>query len=182
MSITVLEPGADVLTLEEVKDHLRVDHDDDDLRIIGLIAAVAEHHSLKLDKALTVQTLLWTADEGFRCSTRFLWLPFPPVREIVAVRYDDDGVATPYDPTTYTVHNLASDHRAWIQMSGSIAAQLVTEVEFIAGYDTVPPSIAQSMKMLISRLYAQTGEMTPTTLAEDRAIYDLMSPFRPMIV
>ena len=41
--VLIAPSSAPVVTLEEAKRHLRVDHDDDDALIAGMIAAAASH-------------------------------------------------------------------------------------------------------------------------------------------
>lgn len=94
MPVIVVEPPADpVVSLKEAKAHLRVDHDDDDDYIEGLVAAATatiDGPDGWLGRCLVEQTLEWLGDEFGICDIR---LPYPPIVEIESVVYDDDNGA-----------------------------------------------------------------------------------------
>ena len=93
MSIIVIDPPEDlVVSLEEAKVHLRVDHDDDDDYIEALIAAATatiDGPDGWLGRALVEQTLEWQGNQFCGDVT----LGYPPLINIVSVKYiDTDGV------------------------------------------------------------------------------------------
>nr|WP_278520059.1 head-tail connector protein [Brucella anthropi] len=93
--ITAPEP---VVTLEEAKRHLIVDHDDDDDLIRSLIASATmwlDGPTGWLGRSLGVQTLELRACDFFSLSCQFdiIPLPFPPVLEIISISYLDSNDA-----------------------------------------------------------------------------------------
>lgn len=113
MPLRLLEaPTLEVVTLDEVKGHLRVDSDDDDDLIAGYIATAMQ--SLDAEKGALERCLApqrWAMDlDGFpadpdrrqwRRHTReiqreleIVWLPLPPVTSIDLVTYVDPDGAT----------------------------------------------------------------------------------------
>src|SRR5690606_35307910 len=77
--VLITAPTAAVVTMGEAKRHLRVDHDDDDALIGGMIAGVVEHLDPAgkgwLGRALQPQTWELRLD-AFPCGP--ITLPYPP--------------------------------------------------------------------------------------------------------
>lgn len=91
-AVLITAPAADVLTLAEVKQHLRVDHsDEDDVITRCRDAAINQLDPAAggwLGRALRLQTWELRLD-GFPCHE--IPLPYPPFSEIVSFKYDDTG-------------------------------------------------------------------------------------------
>lgn len=93
-AVLITPPTVPVVTLEEAKAHLRVDHADDDALIGGMIAAAVGHldpaGSGWLGRALRPQTWELRLD-AFPCGP--IHIPYPPLISVESVKYDDaDGV------------------------------------------------------------------------------------------
>jgi uncharacterized phiE125 gp8 family phage protein len=103
MSVVVIDPPEyPVVSLEEAKVHLRVDHDDDNDYIESLVAvatATIDGPTGWLGRCLVEQTLEWRGSGFGPCDGR---LPYPPVAEIESVKYDDGaGVEQTIPDTDY---------------------------------------------------------------------------------
>lgn len=89
--VLVTPPTADVVSIEEVRAHLRVDHSDDDAMIATLIKAAISHfdgYSGVLGRALVTQT--WRQDlAGFYRTDGKIRLSVGPVQDISSVKYYD---------------------------------------------------------------------------------------------
>lgn len=92
--VRVIEAPDPIVSLEEAKKHLIVDHNDDD----DLIRALIESATTWIDgptgwlgRSLGVQTLeLRTCDfYSLSCQSDTIPLPFPPVLQIVSISYRD---------------------------------------------------------------------------------------------
>lgn len=90
-------PVGDVVTLAEAKEHLRVEHTAEDALIADLVTAAVEKFDARhgiLGRALLTQD--WGV--GFSAAQvaglgRKVILPFPPVQDVLSVRYvDRDGI------------------------------------------------------------------------------------------
>jgi uncharacterized phiE125 gp8 family phage protein len=131
MRYTVITPPvAEPISLEEVKQHLRVDLQDDDELITGYIRAARELVEVETQRKFCTQTLLFTADaftEPYQGDNWCGWLPtslqsrhrmeFPitPVRAITAFAYtDENGVAQTLDPSAYVLNAPSMDEPAWV--------------------------------------------------------------------
>jgi uncharacterized phiE125 gp8 family phage protein len=98
--VLITPPTADVLSRDDVKKHLRVDFDDDNALIDGMIAAAVNQLDPAgggwLGRALRPQTWevrlpsFWQHDcFDHRYGVDAIVLPYPPLISIVSVKYDD---------------------------------------------------------------------------------------------
>lgn len=82
----VSPPSGYPITLDDVKDHSRIEIPDDDILISGLIAAAVDFVEYTTGRALLTQVWDYYIDE-LPCET--LEIPKPPLQEIVSVKYLD---------------------------------------------------------------------------------------------
>ncbi len=102
--VRTADPPA-LLSLDEAKDHLRIDLavTDDDQRIQALIVAAEAHldgWSGWLGRCILVQA--WTVTS---CGFTFTRLPFPDVRSAEVTYLDPAGASQVLDPSAYRVAN-----------------------------------------------------------------------------
>lgn len=107
MRVLVITPPGELVSLDDAKKHLRVDHEDDDAYITGLVAAAVawlDGPAGWLGRALGIQTLELVTDRfGDGCRT-WIDIPYPPLIDIVSINYiNSDGVETTLDPDAYEV-------------------------------------------------------------------------------
>jgi len=86
--VQTVAPTAEPVSLEEAKWHLRIDTDDNDYIIEGLIKAAREHAEAVLNRALLSQTWCmyledWPDDEDY------IEIPYPPLQSITSIIYTD---------------------------------------------------------------------------------------------
>jgi uncharacterized phiE125 gp8 family phage protein len=151
-----------VLPLADAKNHLRVEHDDDDTLITGMIAAVVQNLDGRdgwLGRALAEQT--WELRLPGFCGPE-ITIPLPPLIEVESVTYHDAAEA---------LQTLSTDDYEVVGAGGSARARVVlrhgrrwpavgrrTEavvVRFRAGYgsEAAPPPVKQAVRMLLADLY-----------------------------
>ena len=100
--VQVTPPTVEPVTLGEVKEHARIDYNDDDATIARMVlAAVRELDGYEglLGRAIMEQT--WR--QPFRAWSRTLQLPMPGARDVVVAYIDQDGVEQTVDPALYEV-------------------------------------------------------------------------------
>lgn len=92
MALKLITPATDTpISLQEAKDHLRVNHTDDDALIALLIKSVTDYVEGPygfLARALINQTWELTIDSF---PTNEVKIPLPPLIEVVSIDYDDAG-------------------------------------------------------------------------------------------
>ena len=93
-------PAIEPVTLEELKDHLRVDSVDEDALLTGLLAAAREWCEGFQNRAYITQTLQLWLDEW--PAGNAIVLPRPPLQSVASVKYYGT------DDTEYTQIGRAS--------------------------------------------------------------------------
>ncbi len=170
MSLILIEPPqSDPATLDEVKQHIRVDHDDEDERIVDFIRTATQHldgYDGILGRCLSIQTWRLTLD---RLAGEIV-LPLPPCQEVVSITYKDTaGAIQTMPPATYEVLGLGDSSGARIRPAPGQAwpsvqaTPEVASITFIAGYpddagsppsSTVPEPIRTAIKLHAAHLFA----------------------------
>ena len=190
--VLITAPAALPVALPDVKQHLRVDHDDENSLITAYIEAATAHldgYSGALGRALINQE--WRQDfDGF---CRILRLPLPNV-SAAAVTYDDaDGVEQTVAGGSF---RILSDH-----ISAYVAASLDTvwpsarmdagsvRVTFTAGFGDepadVPASLRSAILLMVGDLYenrATVSERGSGRIDMSTTVNALIAPYRRMTV
>ena len=174
--VSVVTPPADApITLDAIKAHLRVEHDDDDTLLSEMIASAVDWidgasvagSSVTgwLGRSLYPRTLRLTLD---RPPCRVVRLPGPPVTAIntITVRDSDDDLTVIYDSdvgSPVDTIGLVSDFTAEpaairpddaIGWPSDIKNDIdAVRIEYVAGYTDVPPAISQWLKLVVGKLY-----------------------------
>lgn len=197
-------PGAEPLTLEETRLHLRISHDAEDSLISGLIttarmlceqvtgmALINRDYSLWLDCWPGQENLPWWDGmrEGVRSRhAQAVLLPRPPlcaVKEICI--YDPSGAAEIFPAERYYVDTLRRPGRIVLQDGQSTPqpARIANgiEIRYTAGFGTapqaVPAMLRQGMKQLVAYMYENRGDAAERAVELSGAGI-LFRPFRMM--
>jgi uncharacterized phiE125 gp8 family phage protein len=157
----VNHPTVEPLLLSEAKRWLRVDHDDDNQLIAGLIKAARERVEARTGRALLAQTWRIVMDQW--PGDARVALPIMPVLSVTAVRVADNAglfnvIATAgyvldvrLDPAILTLSQIVPPGR----QRGGI------EIDVIVGYGVIPldcpESLRQAMLLMIGEVYARRG-------------------------
>ena len=193
MSAVVTVPPEPVVTVEEAKAHLRVDHAEDDALIASLIAAATSYFDGPdgvLGRAIGAQTIAWRLD-AFPADAEAGRIPYPRVTAIEAVSYlDADGAEQVLDPGAYRVVGLGTD-TAWFTLASGAAWPATAAddeavvVEYVAGYadGTVPAALRHAILMTVAWWYDQRETAAAGELHQVPEGADTLSrPFRLPVV
>ena len=192
----ITAPAADVVSLEDMKKHLRVDaaNIDDDDTIEAYTDAVVQHLDGRdgiLGRALCDQT--WELRlSAFPCGA--IRIPLPPLIEIVSIKYrDSDGAETVYAAENYHVTGVGDrgrihlrDGKSWPTVGNGWPEPVI--VQFRCGYiDSgvsppavdVPKPIVAAVKMKTADLYAnrETIVVGESAIELPWAAKALLAPF-----
>lgn len=184
MRVVVATAPQPVVSLTEAKQHLRVDHDDEDGLIEGYIAAATAHidgPASYLGRCIGSQTLKLYTEAFPSCRLPFV-LPGRPVKEVSSVEYQDaSGAQQTLDGSRYK----ASEHRLFPSYGGDwptarcdIDAICIT---YIAGYDAVPTSIKSAILLIVGDLHRFRDTVAPsqvTTIPMSPTVQNLLWPFQ----
>lgn len=153
---------AEPLTLDFVKDWLKVDFADDDAIITAIIKGARSAVENYTGRVLMLQTVEKTFDQfpDYNCS---LELESAPVHEVLSVKYlDEDGNEATWADGNYkvTVQNditlvTPKNTQSFPTVLSEVAA---ITVEYRLGYptaDDVPGAIVQAMLLIIAKMYEQ---------------------------
>lgn len=171
MRLTLMRaPSTDVITLEEAKLHMRVDTDDDDMLISGLIrtaTAKIDGRNGSLGRCLLVQQYRFSISAFYD----EIVLPLPPVLSVDDINYvDSSGMPRSLDAGTYRVAGLGDEEGASVCRARSVAWPCTAgvpdavQITFTAGFGEtaaeIPYPIRQAILMHVAHLYDNRGAVT----------------------
>ena len=179
MTLTVVtQPPAEPVELAEAKTHLRVDFDDHDDYIEGLVKAArrfAENHT---GTVFIERTLKYTIDAFPELSSEAIIVPVAPIQSISSIIYTDtDGNEQTWssdnyilDPDDKRPRILPAYEQDWPDTRDQINAVQIT---MKAGYaplgspldyrTAVPDDIRHALKMLIGHWYEHGADVAMGT-------------------
>jgi uncharacterized phiE125 gp8 family phage protein len=171
----VVRPANAPITLAEAKSHLRVDHDDDDDLIAGMIEAATGYAEQFLGRALIDQTIDLYVDAFPASGSLTIAIPRPPLIEIEGVFYTSGGSELEF--TGFAVDAVSQPARIYLPVSGSWPTTDTTpnavRIRYRAGYldtgvsppaDDVPKAIIAAIKLYLGTLYEQRETFQPNTV------------------
>jgi uncharacterized phiE125 gp8 family phage protein len=158
--VRVVEPATDPVSVAEAKEHLRVDLDDENDYIAGLIAAATSAVEERTGRQLVSATWRLKLD-GFPPEIRLTRVPVVSVSSVTYL--DAAGDSQTLSPDNYQVDTdsqipriLPEPDTYWpVTESGRVNAVTVT---FVAGYGTaadVPERAKLAIKLLVGHWFYQ---------------------------
>lgn len=180
-------PAVEPISLADVKTHARIDHDDDDTYVNGLIdAAIARVDGFSgiLGRCLITQT--WT--QTYPNWGSGLRLPFPDVQSVaITYRDGDDAVQT----LSASHYELIEDMRgglivyrdAFSTPSLNDDRMAPVSIDITAGYgdatEDVPMAIRHALYLLVSHWYEHRETVAKDQMHEvPEAAHALLAPYR----
>ena len=181
--IVSTEPTAEPLSLQEVKEYLRVEDATDERVVQPLITAARQFAESHMNRALMQQTFTLTLDavvdqneplyEGMRTAPdinyykNYIVLPKSPVQSVTSVKtYDDSDTATTMAATKYYVDTAREPARIVLRTGETFPTALrvanAIEVIYVAGYTSafaIPEPIRLGMLQHIAYMYEHRGDM-----------------------
>jgi uncharacterized phiE125 gp8 family phage protein len=159
MNITqTTEPVLEPLTIAEIKEHSRIETDDDNYYLQELIPAARQYTEKFTNRQLITATYDYTLDRF--CN--IIELPRPPLQSVTWIKYIDENgslqtlASSVYDVVTTKILGeirLAYDEN-WPNHRDTYNA---VQIRYVAGYGDdrtdVPDTIRHAMKMLVSTWY-----------------------------
>ena len=185
-SVLVNAPAAEPVSLAEVKLHLRIDDNADDVLLGALITTSRQHAEHDTRRALVTQTRKLVVDE-FPAET--ITLDHAPVSAVISVLYiGSDGVERTLDAASYKLDRISEPCRlvpaygtTWPDTRAEINAVSVTYTCGFGAPEAVPESIKRWMLLRIGALYENREEVLTgraITLAPLPFADALLTPYR----
>lgn len=185
MAITRLSaPLALVLSLEDAKRHLRIEHDDDDAYLTDLIAQSTDH--LESVSGLRLMTQTWRQYLDEIPQSRSIRLAAQPVQSIAAMQvYDEAGNPQAISPASLDLDAVSSPPRLVVHETVQTAKAINgIEIDIVAGFgDTpadVPDSLRRALLLLVAHAYEFRGAvpLDRQPASEPHGFRTLIAPFR----
>ena len=175
----VTAPTGEPLSVQEVKDHLRITHNDDPGYLGALITTARSYVENHCNRALITQTWDVFLDKFPTCygyvrgdyfAGMEIRVPLPPLQSVTTLKYtDNDGVQQTWSSSNYTVDIKGIIARIVPAYGVSWPITRVVpnavEIRVVVGYgnaSTVPQEIKQAMLLLISHWYENREAVTET--------------------
>jgi len=185
-----VNPYTEPVTLDEVKDHLRIEHTDHDSQLLGLITASRDWVESYTNRALVQQTWKYYLQD---CpSGDEFELPFPPLQSVTSIKYtDSDDTETEWSDTEYEVDTDSEPGRVILAYgytwpSTTLHPKNPIKVEYIAGYDSegspadyrvnIPEAIKNAIKLDIEIRYDRPNDAYLKVLQSARD--SILAPYR----
>ncbi len=180
--ILVTAPTDEPLELALVKEHLRVDGEEDDRVIEALIVAARQKVESDTWRALMTQTWGLSLD-AFPANNGPIALPLPPLQTVDSIKYiDTAGTEQTFEAANYKADAVSEPGRvalaygqAWPSTREEINA---VTVQFTAGYGDagdVPEGLKEAMKLLIGHWYEnREASIAGTVIGEVPMAYEAL--------
>lgn len=185
-SLSIVTPPVGMaVTTAEMKEHLRILHNEDDGYIEGLLRVATEEVEAFTSRALITRTLKVL----YGCFNEQLILPVAPVSSITHLKYYDTngtqqtvaGADYQYDLNALPVEIIKGKDLGTWPTTESEKLQPI-EIQFVAGYasaSVVPENFKLAMKMIAADLYWNRGNIVvDVSKATQRAAELLVYQYR----
>ncbi len=168
MGVTlVTAPTIEPVTLQEAKDHLRIDGIYDDALVMMLVAAARRWCEDYAGRTFVTTTWAWSFDEF---AGPELCVPRPPLKSVTSISYiDSAGNPQTLGADVYRVDTASEPGRialahgkTWPSVQSVINA---VTVQFVAGYAAVPENVKLAILLLTTELFEQRQESVTGALA-----------------
>ncbi len=185
--VRTIAPAEPLLSLADVKAHLRVDHSDEDMLISSLVDAAASHidgYSGILGRALVTQT--WAVE--FPTFLNRLDIPLGPVQSATIQYYDSTNTQQTLATSVYAV--LSDGLGPYVglkynqQWPQTYTRDDAVKITWVAGYgvnaSSVPAAIRAAMLLLIGHWYANREAVNVGNITSELplSVAALLAPFR----
>ena len=154
-------PAREPLSIEDAKEHLRIDQHDEDVWLLDAIKATRNRAEGMMGRALIAQTLE-VALSGWP-ATRVIELPRPPLVSVTSVKYFDvDDAEFTLAASNYIVDTRTTPGRLVLKSTASWPGTALRDVNgviirYVAGYGAeaadVPAEIRAAMKLWLGDMY-----------------------------
>ena len=178
--LTILKPAEiEVVSLAEVKAHLRLDHAFEDEYLLTIIQAATQSIEAYLGKSLISRTwqLLWQPSKNEGKDLVEINLPYPPLIEIISVHKILAGDRK-QPLKRYGLETMPSIPKLICAAEGA-----AVEVIYRAGYGdypkNIPAGIRQALLMRIADFYENRGSVGfEAKPSQDSIFKELLAPYK----
>lgn len=196
------EPASEPVTVEEVRERLRLDTVDQDSMLDSLVIAARQAVEARIHRSLITRTLRLTLDawpttqyslvatDGYaghiRAARTTILLPMPPAIAVSGIVYvDENGANQDWAAANYRVDVFSEPARitcaSGCSYPGILSITNAITITYTAGYgsdaSSVPSAIRESIIMLACDLYEHPEASAEISLEENRAYKFLLNSY-----
>lgn len=181
-------PAVEPVTLTDVKAHLRIDSDHEDVLINSLMLTSRLHLESSLAIAMITQSWRLVVDAWPKSGQ--LDIPLAPLQSVTSVRVKPATGAAQLVPASSYLVDVTSRPPRIIWNKGALpkpgVAAAGIEIEFTAGFgagaSSVPAPLRHAILMLVAHWYEHRDpvEIGSSRTRVPEAVSDLVKPFRRM--
>lgn len=194
MALTLLtKPTVYPVTIDAAKQHLNVEHNDDDTLIESMVAMATEYAETYTGLDLVQRTWSYSIDEF---PVDHLTLPKAPVVSVSGVTYTDVTTSPESNTVSTTVYGLesSSDRAAFLYLKyGQYWPQHTRmhngiTIQFVSGFDSfgspadlrgnVPDAVKFAILMMVGDAYNNREAKSDIALYKNDAAYSLLNSVR----
>lgn len=184
MALTLITgPTTEPITVDELKEHLRIDGDDDDAYILSCIKAARVWFEGQTKRGIITQTWDYSIDFDWpwKHGQRWIDLPLNPVASVTSITYVNEAASSPLPTLAAADYDVvARQHGSYIVPAYNVTWAAVRAVpnavivRFVVGEATAPDDVKMALMVLAGHYY----ENRETAMAAPRAVEALVSPYR----
>ena len=191
MNLTqITPPTTEPVSLQQAKDHLRLDHDSEDELVARLVSAARQLVESDTRRALVTQTwdyavdYDWPSEDDKRLgAVNRIVLPKPPVQSVTSVKYiDTAGVEQTLASNQYLLRNGVIEPAYGVTWPSVREQMAAVTVRYVCGYgaaSAVPEQIKHAIRLLVGHWFSHREAVVSGTMNElPMAVQSLTFPFR----
>lgn len=182
----VTGPAAEPISVDELKEHLRIDDNYDDAYLLGCIKAARVWFEGQTKRGLITQTWDYAIDNDWpwKNGAPCIVLPLNPVASVTSITYVNEAASSPLPilaASDYIV--VARQHGSYIAPEYDVSWPTVRSVpdaivvRFVVGESEVPDDIKMALMVLAGHYY----ENRETAIGAPKSIEPLISPYRGVL-
>ncbi len=158
-------PALEPVSVQEMKQHLRLDHDEEDSLLAGMIVAARRHLEKRLSLAFLSARWRYRADKTPR-GRAALEIPLFPLASVQQVRlYLEEGTTVLADLANMKVSSAMRPATiTGVRIPFAAQAAHGAEIEFTAGYGDAPEQMRLAIKLLAAHFYENRVEVPGCTI------------------
>jgi len=176
-----------VITVQELKDYLRVDSNTDDVMLEAFINAATSQIEARLNRPLRLQSWIYSLDYS-DLTTGLIYINKAPIVSVDSIEYyDGTNTLQTLDSSNYFVSLSSNPCKIKVMQLPNIYNRLdAVKITFTAGYATVndiPKDIKQALKFMCGHWYENRQDAITGTITSDMPMSSqfLLEPYRNLV-
>jgi uncharacterized phiE125 gp8 family phage protein len=181
--VQTVAPAEQAVLLDDVKHHLRIDHDDDDVYLCTAICA-AENYVQEFQRRQLITATYKLYLDRFPCA---ILVPRPPLQSVTSIEYiDENDVTQTLATTEYQVDTVSEPGRICVApgkswpstRSDRLNAVIVTYLAGYGGVETILDGDRHGIMLLVGDIYEHREAQSEIRVMENALVKRLLWPRR----